>query len=129
MANVCIHFLIWLYMLYVGNCMRIMMRFCVSLVSNDTVLFVIKSCLSTLKNVAKSSMRYAGKMAWLFRTLLSCEWSLLMLMASSLTLIFLSASSAFTFLQITCWMGVIGCVFIHLFFAAKVLLLWHMVVA
>ena len=91
-----------------------------SLVSNDRVLSVIKSRLSTLKNVAKSSMRYAGKMAWLFRTLLSCEWSLLMLMASSLTLIFLSVSSAFTFLQTTCWTGVFGFVFIRLFFAAKV---------
>ena len=90
---------------------------------------VINARRSILKKAAKSSIRYAGRIASPCRILLSCEWSLLMPVASCRTLIQRSLRSCLTCLQTRSSKGVFcGCI-ITLFFAAKLLLLWHISVA
>ena len=90
---------------------------------------VINARRSILKKAAKSSMRYAGRMASPCRILLSCEWSLLMPDASCRTLIQRSLRSCLTCLQTNSSKGVFCWCFITSFFAAKLLLLWHISVA
>ena len=90
---------------------------------------LINAMRSISKKAAKSSMRYAGRMASPCRTLLSCEWSLLMPVASCRTLIQRSLRSCLTCLQTRSSKGVFCWCFITSFFAAKLLLLWHISVA
>ena len=90
---------------------------------------VINARRSILKKAAKSSIRYAGRIASPCRILLSCEWSLLMPVASCRTLIQRSLRSCLTCLQTRSSKGVFCWCFITLFFAAKLLLLWHISVA
>lgn len=90
---------------------------------------VINVMRSISKKAAKSSIRYAGRIASPCRILLSCEWSLLMPVASCRTLIQRSLRSCLTCLQTRSSKGVFCWCFITLFFAAKLLLLWHISVA
>ena len=111
----------------------IRMEICIVLFGSSTrktvSVSVINARRSILKKAAKSSMRYAGRMASPCRILLSCEWSLLMPDASCRTLIQRSLRSCLTCLQTRSSKGVFCWCFITLFFAAKLLLLWHISVA